>query len=282
MTMLPPNNFDLHTHSYFSDGALSPEELVKAAIELDITHLALTDHDTLSGLDEARQATKGQPISLITGVELSCVWQHQLLHLLGLNIDPSHPELLKGVAQNKQRRWQRAEAMHEDLDKHGINVRDHLRSSLKQDSVPTRPHFAAAIVELGLAKDKKQAFKRYLVKGKPGYVAMQWPHLSDAASWIIAAGGTPVLAHPMRYKFSRSKLVKLILEMKDYGVNALEVATPITDSQQMAMLAQLSQEHQLWASRGSDFHSAEQVWARLGGAPELPEIVKPVWQLFNL
>ena len=281
MTMSQTINYDLHTHSYFSDGTFSPTELISAAVEKGITHLALTDHDTVGGLYEAQQAANGLPITFIPGIEFSCVWRHQLLHVVGLNIDAANACLLDGVAQNQEKRWQRAEAIHQDLAKHGIDVRDKLRTSLQKDSVPTRPHFAAALVEQGLAKDKKQAFKRFLVKGKPGYIAMQWPELSEVAQWIQSAGGTAVLAHPMRYKFSRSRLIKLIEEMRGYGVNAIEVATPITDKQQMQMLAQLTREHQLWASRGSDFHSLEQVWARLGGAPELPEAVTPVWKLFN-
>lgn len=281
MTKPPAINYDLHTHSYFSDGEFSPKELLMAAVERNITHLALTDHDTVSGLGEAQQEASQLPINFIPGIELSCVWRHQLLHLIGLNIDPSNASLLAGVKQNQERRWQRAEAIHQDLAKHDINVRKHLQLSLQKDGVPTRPHFAAALVKQGFAKDKKQAFKRYLVKGKPGYVAMQWPELREAAKWINDAGGVAVLAHPMRYKFSRSRLIKLIEEMRDYQVNAIEVATPITDKQQMQMLAQLTREHKLWASRGSDFHSVEQVWARLGGAPELPELVTPVWQLFN-
>ncbi len=279
--MSPTINYDLHTHSHFSDGAFSPTELLERAVEREITHLALTDHDTVSGLDEAEAAARNLEITFVPGIELSCMWRHQLLHLVGLNIDPSNNALLNGVAQNKARRWQRAEAIHQDLGDHGIDVRDQVNSNLVKDSVPTRPHFAAALVEQGLAKDKKQAFKRYLVKGKPGYVAIEWPDLSEAASWITLAGGIPVLAHPMRYKFTRSRLIKLIAEMRNYGVHAIEVATPITDQQQMQMLAQLTREHELWASRGSDFHSLEQVWARLGGAPQLPEGVTPVWQLFN-
>ena len=281
MTNSPTINYDLHTHSYFSDGAYSPKELLSAAVDCNITHLALTDHDTVGGLEEAQQAARELDINFIPGIELSCVWKHQLLHLVGLNIDASNSSLLAGVAQNQERRWQRAEAIHRDLAKHDIEVRENVELSLQKGSVPTRPHFAAALVKQGHAKDKKQAFKRYLVKGKPGYVAMQWPELSEAANWINEAGGVAVLAHPMRYKFTRSRLIMLIEEMQEYKVNAIEVATPITDKQQMQMLAQLSLEHQLWASRGSDFHSVEQVWARLGGAPELPEDVRPVWQLFK-
>ncbi len=271
------NNFDLHTHSYFSDGQLSPSELLVQANELGISHLALTDHDSTSGLAEAQKMASTLAITLINGIEFSCHWRFQLIHLLGLAVDPNNAKLIEGIEANKARRWQRAEAIHADLLKHDIDIQDRVSQMLNEDSVPTRPHFAQALVEAGYAKNKKQAFRRFLVNGKPGFVPIEWPSLDQAAGWIHAAGGIAVLAHPMRYNFTRSKLIKLINDMKACGVGAMEVATPITDAQQMTMLGQLCVEHDLLASRGSDFHSYDQPWARLGGAPALPDNVTPVW-----
>ncbi len=276
-----PTNYDLHTHSHFSDGALSPTELLMRAQERGISHLALTDHDSVSGLEEAYQASQVHRVNLIPGIEFSCHWNFQLVHLVGLSIDPDNSQLQAGVEENKARRWQRADAIHADLKKRGYDVQDKVEALLVKDSVPTRPHFAQALVESGYAKNKKQAFKRFLVPGKPGYIAMQWPSLAEAAGWIQTAGGVAVLAHPMRYRLTRTKLIRLIKDMLDVGVNALEVATPITEPQQMIMLAQLCKEHNLFASRGSDFHSDDQPWAKLGGAPLLPEAVQPVWDQFN-
>ena len=268
--------FDLHSHSHYSDGALSPGQLVILAKESGISHLALTDHDTLNGLEKAQIAAEQHAIKLINGVELSCSWNAQLLHIVGLGVDKNDAPLLQGVQQNTERRFIRAQAMLEDFLAHDIDLEQEV-NSLLYNAAPTRPHFAQALVNLGYAKNKQQAFKRYLVPGKPGYVAMQWPDLTDIGGWINGAGGIAVLAHPMRYKFTRTKLVRLIEDMKAAGVSGIEVSTATTDPAQADMLAELSRQHQLLASMGSDFHSHDQPWARLGGAAPLPDNTTPVW-----
>ena len=273
--------FDLHCHSYYSDGQLSPTELVGLAGEKEITHLALTDHDTLNGLPEARIAAQAHQIELINGVELSCSWNGQLLHIVGLAFDSENQQLLRGISANTERRLVRAQAMIKDFEDHDIDLKNEVESLLDA-AVPTRPHFAQALVNLGYAKDKKQAFKRYLVPGKIGYIAMHWPDLNEIASWIADAGGVAVLAHPMRYKFTRTKLVRLIEEMKQFGIQGIEVSTPITNPQQSEMLANLCLEYDLYASIGSDFHSHDQPWARLGGATPLFSSIKPIWNSFQL
>lgn len=268
--------FDLHSHSSYSDGSLSPFELVQLAAENGVSHLALTDHDTLAGLPEALAAAASHNINLIKGVELSCTWEKQLLHIVGLNIDEQNPVLIEGIRQNIQRRFTRAEAMFEDLLTHNIDVRELVMQQIADHGVPTRPHFANALIELGHAKDKKQAFKRFLVKGKPGFVPMAWPSVQEVGAWIAAAGGIGVLAHPMRYKFTRTKLIRLIEEMKPAGIHGLEVSTPTTDKAQSKMLGDLCQQYDLLASIGSDFHTPGQSWARLGSAPSLSSELTPV------
>jgi predicted metal-dependent phosphoesterase TrpH len=272
---------DLHCHSYFSDGDLSPTALLQHAVEVGITHLALTDHDTVNGLQEASLAAVQQDIHLINGLELSCSWNGQLLHVVGLGINPEDAELLMGIERNTRLRLERAQSMIEDFDKHGIDLNEEV-NNLLNDAVPTRPHFAQALVNLGYAKNKNQAFKRYLVRGKPGFIPMQWPTIQEVGAWIAASGGVGVLAHPLRYKFTRSKLVRLIGEMKEAGISAIEVSNANTDPHQVTALATLAVQHQLLASIGSDFHSSSQPWARLGGAVDLPEHLTPVWSELSL
>lgn len=272
--------YDLHSHSYYSDGTLSPTELINLAVEREITHLALTDHDTVSGLAEARKAAENLPIKLIEGIEFSCTWENQLLHVVGLNIDPNNPELKAKIEMNRLRRLDRAESMYEDFEQHDIFLRESVSKQLV-GGVPTRPHFAQALVELGYAKDKKQAFKRYLVRGKPGYIPMKWASLEEIGSAIKGAGGVAVLAHPIRYKFTRTKLIRLIAEMIPLGIRGIEVSTGTTDKQQAAMLAELVRQFKLVASVGSDFHSPGQPWANLGCAPDLSHEINPVWSLFK-
>jgi len=271
---------DLHCHSYFSDGDLSPKELIRNAKELGITHIALTDHDTLDGLAEASIEATEQGMIFINGIELSCTWDKQLLHVIGLNVDPQNSILKSGVNENKQRRADRAEAMFEDFEQHEIFLRESVNHQIQDRGVATRPHFAQALVDQGYAKDKKQAFKRYLVKGKPGYVPMVWPSLEEVGAWITESGGIAVLAHPNRYKFTRTKLSRLISEMIPAGITGIEVSTSTTDKQESAMLGKLSLQFGLWASIGSDFHSNKQPWARLGGAEGLSKDLNPVWLNF--
>jgi len=273
--------YDLHSHSHFSDGSLSPTELVNLAVEHGITHLALTDHDTVSGLSEAQRAAVDLPIELINGVELSCTWENQLLHVVGLNVDPSNADLLLSIERNRLRRLDRAESMFEDFEQHDISLRDEVAKQLVGvGAVPTRPHFAQALIDLGYAKDKKQAFKRYLVRGKPGYIPIKWASLDEVGHAINSAGGVAVLAHPMRYKFTRTKLIRLISEMIPAGIQGIEVSTGTTDRQQAAMLTELASQFKLFSSMGSDFHSLGQPWARLGCAAPLSKDTTPVWSLF--
>lgn len=273
--------YDLHSHSHFSDGTLSPTSLVELAKQSEVTHLALTDHDTIEGLSEAQKAANEFGVELINGIELSCTWEKQLLHIVGLNIDPNNKTLLKGIKKNQQRRVDRAEAMFEDFEQHDIFLRDAVKKQVKNRGVATRPHFAQALVDGGYAKDKKQAFKRYLVRGKPGYIPMIWPGLEEVGKWITAAGGIGVLAHPNRYKLSRMKLSRLISEMIPHGINAMEVSTSTTDKQQSKMLGDLCTQFGLLSSIGSDFHSMDQPWARLGRTADLNKELKPVWQAFK-
>ena len=268
--------YDLHCHSLFSDGQLSPTELVSLAAKNDISHLALTDHDTLAGLEEAQLAAAQHSISLVNGIELSCTWNGQLLHIVGLGIEPDNDSLKSGVRENQQRRHIRADAMIEDFLSHGIDLSQELEVVLS-GAVPTRPHFAQALINLGYAKDKQQAFKRFLVRGKPGYVSMVWPSLHEIGDWVSAANGVAVLAHPLRYKFTRTKLVRLIDEMKQAKIEGIEVSTSNTDLQQEDMLSKLAVQHDLLSSIGSDFHSLDQPWARLGNARPLAEHLQPVW-----
>lgn len=272
---------DLHSHSHFSDGSLSPTELISLAHKAGITDLALTDHDTLDGLPEARVAANQMGINLINGIELSCTWDKQLIHIVGLDVDTNNKVLKAGVAQNKQRRIDRAEAMYEDFEQHDISLRESVTDLIGSRGVATRPHFAQALVDQGYAKDKKQAFKRYLVRGKPGYIPMMWPDVEQIGSWIKAAGGIGVLAHPNRYKFTRTKLSRLLNDMIKAGIKGIEVSTSTTDKQQSAMLADLATQFGLYSSIGSDFHSTDQPWARLGGAADLSKELNPVWLSFG-
>lgn len=272
------DRFDLHTHSIASDGTLRPTELVALAAERGIDHLALTDHDTTAGIEEAGVAAREHGIGLIPGIELSVSWAHQTLHIVGLHIDPAHPAMCEGVAaQLGFRRW-RAEEIGRRLASAGIEGAYAGACEFAEGELVGRTHFARFLVEQGHARDLKQVFKRYLVKGKPGHVPGEWATLEQALGWIREAGGLAVIAHPARYKLSATRLRQLLGEFGELGGTALEVVSGSHSRDDMLRFAQLSQTWQLAASSGSDYHGPENPYRDIGRLPELPPGCRPIWQ----
>jgi hypothetical protein len=270
--------FDLHTHSTASDGTLTPAELVATAVEKGIDQLALTDHDTTAGLNEAARAAQEQGIGLIPGIELSVSWAYQTLHIVGLHIDSSHPDMQAGVEQQLEfRRW-RAEEIGRRLEKAGITGAYDGACQYADGELVGRTHFARYLVAEGHARDIKQVFKRYLVKGKPGHVPGEWATLEQALGWIHAAGGLAVVAHPARYKLSATRLRQLLGEFGELGGTALEVVSGSHSRDDVLRFAQLSQTWQLAASSGSDYHGPENPYRDMGRLPELPPGCRPVWE----
>lgn len=189
--------YDLHSHSTASDGVLSPRDLVERAADMGVQVLALTDHDEIRGLGEAREIAETLGIRLVHGVEISVTWAGVTIHVVGLNIDPEAKALVDGLAANRGGRAQRAQRMADDLARMGIEgALEGAYAHAENKSLIGRTHFARFLVEHGVVKDMKTVFKKFLVKGKPGYVSHEWASLSDAVSWIRTAGGVAVLAHP--------------------------------------------------------------------------------------
>ncbi|MDX1633399.1 MAG: PHP domain-containing protein [Marinobacter sp.] len=272
---------DLHCHSRASDGALTPTELVARASERGVTHLALTDHDTLDGLAEARSAAEEAGIELINGIELSCQWKSQTIHVVGLDFDARAPGFVAAVAEQTANRWRRAAMIAERLERLKVpDLLDRARA-LADGDVPGRPHFAKALIEAGVVKDTNQAFKRYLGTGKPGDVKAYWPALETVVQWILDAGGVAVLAHPRKYKLTATKLRALVGDFQRAGGQSLEVITSGQSSGDLGFLAELCRREGLWASQGSDFHFPGAPWCELGRIPALPEGLVPVWQHFR-
>ena len=277
-------NIDLHCHSNASDGTLAPAELVERAAERGVTMLALTDHDELDGLDEARTAAAERGMNFINGVEISVTWRKHTLHIVGLGIDPAYPPLAQGLQQVRSGRGQRAQKMADELAKVGIGGT--LEGAYRHTSNPNmigRTHFARYLVESGRCKDVKSVFNRYLASGKPGYVPHQWASLADAVSWICGSGGIAVLAHPGRYmvgkcSMGKTTLRELLAEFVELGGQALEVVTGSHTPPQYAEFARYAEEFGLLASCGSDFHGPEESYRDLGRLPDLPAGCRPVWE----
>ncbi len=274
------SNIDFHSHSEISDGLYPPREVVRLAAENEVDVLALTDHDSLGGLSDAREAAQELGIQFVDGVEVSVTWSAKTVHIVGLNIDPTHMGLRAGLETIRSGRMKRAEKMAESLSRVGIGgVLQGAMSFAVNPEMIGRTHFARCLVEQGHVKDVKSVFKKYLVPGKPGYVPHEWASLSDAVTWIRASGGIPVIAHPGRYDIGPNVMKRLLAEFKTAGGLGVEVVTSNHSRDQVERFAHLAAEYDLLASRGSDFHGDEDGRVQLGKIPPLPSTLKPVWSL---
>jgi hypothetical protein len=271
--------YDLHSHSTSSDGVLSPRQLVDRAADHGVDFLALTDHDEMRGLIEARATAAERGIELVSGVEVSITWRAATVHIVGLRVNPDDELLASGLGRNRAGRTERAERMAEELAK--LGVPDALAGAYTYASnkdLIGRTHFARYLVEYGLVKDVKTVFKKYLVKGKPGYVHHEWASLADALAWIRAAGGQSVVAHPGRYHFGRERMRDLLREFKELGGDAIEVVTGSHTADQVPVYADLAVEYDFLASVGSDFHAPGEGGRELGRLMPLPLRCRPVWE----
>lgn len=272
---------DLHCHTTESDGRLSPAELVARARDNGVTHLAITDHDTIGALPEAGRASEELGVTLIPGVELSCLWKSHTVHVVGLDFDASSKRFTEALEGQNENRWSRARMIAERLS--GLGVEDLLDQAVAVagGDVPGRPHFAAVLQKAGKVKDVNQAFKRHLGAGKRGDVRAFWPELETVVQWIVEAGGIAVLAHPRKYRMTATKLRALVSDFRRAGGRALEVSTSGQSSGDLGFLAELCRREEMLASQGSDFHFPGGHWCELGRIAKMPEGLEPVWHHFD-
>jgi predicted metal-dependent phosphoesterase TrpH len=271
-------NFDLHCHSNVSDGVLAPASLAARAKAHGVDVWALTDHDEVGGIAEARAAAGDLGLAFVPGVEISITWAGQTVHIVGLHVDERNAELLQGLARTRSGRELRAREMAEQLAAAGIP--DAYEGALSYAGNPdliSRTHFARYIIDRGVCRDVSSVFRHYLVEGKPGYVPHRWASLQQAVSWIKAAGGIAVIAHPGRYKFDDTAYDALFAEFRDLGGTAIEVITGSHTPDQYDEYARVARRYGFLASRGSDFHGPGESRIDLGELPPLPAGVKPVW-----
>ena len=275
------SEIDLHTHSNKSDGELSPTELISKAANNGIRILALTDHDTISGLKDAKKAAIKNNINLVNGVELSTQWDNRTIHIIGLNIDGKNKLMTEKCKKLKEIRKERAEKIGLKLSKIGIEGAYEYTKKIAINGNITRYHFAQFLIENKHAKNLTDVFKHFLVKNKPGYVSANWPNLDETINLINAAGGVAVIAHPLRYKITATKLRKLIKEFKNCGGKAIEVITSHNILKEVAIATDYAKKYNLAASIGSDFHNQKTSWSKLGELPLLPDNLLPVWNLWQ-
>jgi 3',5'-nucleoside bisphosphate phosphatase len=258
---------DLHTHSTYSDGTLTPTQLIEHACSLGITAIALTDHDTLGGVGEALEAQCNFDIEVIPGVELSIEYalpDNGHIHMLGLFLDTNSSVLLEGLDWLREQREARTPRIIEKLGDLGIHITEHEVRSIAGNGSVGRPHIARLLMARGFVSSIQEAFDRFLAKGAPAYIPKRKFSLERAIKMIRGAGGIPILAHPYSLKLGDQDLRSLLVRMKGMGLGGIEAFYTDHTSEQTEQFLTLSKELDLGVSGGSDFHGENKPEIRLG------------------
>ena len=270
---------DLHSHSRYSDGTLAVADLVSLAHSRGVNLLALTDHDELQGLPEARLAAHDHGLQWVSGVEISAGWQGASIHILGLRINGEDAALRAALSSTRGMRKVRAQRISDSLAEAGIaNVLAGAMSYAPNPELISRTHFARYLVDTGVCGSFGEVFSRYMKPGKPGYCKQHWLPMTDAISLIHGAGGRAVLAHPGRYEVDLLGGVNSLLQaFTDAGGDGVEVVCAAHHPSEWAQFGALARRFGLLASIGSDFHSHAESRVKFGDLPRLSPNLKPVW-----
>lgn len=265
---------DLHVHSTFSDGSLTPAELVEAAAGAGLKGLALTDHDTLDGLPEFLDAALRWPsVRAVPGVELSVAHEHGPLHMLGYWVHPGGPIESRLSAVRRGRDERNAELFRR-LAALGVPVEPEAVAGASGGGLIARPHFAQALVARGWVASRNEAFARFLARGRPAYVDRFRYPAAEVVGAIREAGGIAALAHAGLLRCEGRHLRELIAELTDAGLGALEVWHSSHNAVTTRRLMKLALAHDLVPTGGSDFHGAMSPDIRLGrgfGSLDVPD-----------
>ncbi len=251
---------DLHTHSYYSDGTYSPEEIVKEAFENKLSAVALTDHDCLKGLDEFNDAGKKYNVNTINGIELAAYYESPFIdkkkeiHIVGLFIDNKNVALNKKTDLILQQRIERNKKMVKRLTELGFPMTyEELKAIAKKGSC-SRTHYAVLMVKKGYVKTKDEAFDKYFSAGMPGYVPRILPTPEECIQLIKNAKGVPILAHPTLYRIDIEKIELMAKDLRDKGIEGIEVMYSSYNSRQQYEITNIANKYNFAKSGGSDFH----------------------------
>ncbi|MEG0742495.1 MAG: PHP domain-containing protein [Clostridia bacterium] len=267
---------DLHMHSTYSDGLMTPQQLCDMADQLGLTHVALCDHDTLDGLAEMqaaaaaireRRTARGDaaPFVLLPSLELSS-GRGGRTHILGYGADATNPALLKCLEEAMEDREHRAKQMLDLLSTQGVELPADVQEALINPHVG-RAHIARALVYSGSVSTMQQAFDRYLAEGKCAYVPRSWLDTAKAVQTLKNAGAVVVLAHPMRLGLRDSALNALIEELTAFGLDGVEVFSPSANRASVRTLELLARRKGLLVTGGSDYHGDQGTRVRMGRLP---------------
>ncbi len=259
---------ELHCHTTASDGTFTPQELVAHAVELGMTHLAITDHDSVAGVIAAQPLCRAASIRLIPAIELSTRYQEQPVDVLGYGIDPDSKALRSTLQRTVTARNERMPRMVERLRAAGVAIE--LEDVLRQapGGVVGRPHVAHALVEKGIVADVQEAFTKYLARGKAGYVPKEVLSPEEAVGVIQSAGGIAVLAHPCYLKLATEEFGHFLDRLIAAGLTGLEVYYSQHTSADVDRFSQWARQRSLVSTGGSDFHGTNKPHIKLGLGPE--------------
>ena len=268
---------DLHNHSYFSDGFLSPREIVRLARDANCDLFALTDHDSTNGIVEAKSEADKLGINFINGVEISAFWRNSAIHIVGLGIDIDNDELQTGLEFNQTLRKERAKKIALGLWRSGIKDALEKAQMLSGGHMLTRTHFAQMLIDEGYCKDMKSVFRRYLSGRKPGGVRVEWKDFNVVIKWIQSAGGKALIAHPFRYRMTHTKIKKMLNDFKEANGDGFEVVNANSSNEEISLGDQWSNDYDLLASIGSDFHGWPNQRVQIGNLADLPNNSRAIW-----
>lgn len=255
---------DLHVHSTKSDGTFTPSELVSYALEKGLTAFALTDHDTVDGIDEALEAAKDKPITVIPGIEYSTEYHNRDIHIVGLFIDHKSPVFTEYLTRFQQSRTERNYKLCANLRSADIAITYESLLEMFPDAVITRAHYAKYLLSKGYVKSIKEAFDRYLGDHTPYFVHREKVTPKEVIQVTLQAGGVPVLAHPVLYKLGKEQLDILVSTLTEQGLKGIEcIYSTYTNSDEREIKA-LAAKYNLLPSGGSDFHGANKPGLDLG------------------
>jgi len=255
---------DLHMHSTFSDGSLTPEELVKEAERQKLTAIALTDHDTTSGLSRFLSAGEKSSVRTLPGVEISADFSPGTMHMLGYFVDPLDETLERKLKWIREGRESRNQEILKKLRDLGCDIEWKEVAGYAGEDVVGRPHFAQALLAHDYVSTKNEAFEKYLGKGKAAYADRRRFTPEDSIALIRSAGGVPVLAHPFTLQVSKDELRKLVGELAEQGLQGIEVYYSEHKKNAVERYSQFAKDFGLVMSGGSDFHGAMAPDIKLG------------------
>ncbi|MBN1603253.1 MAG: PHP domain-containing protein [Chitinispirillaceae bacterium] len=272
---------DLHTHSTFSDGTVTPEKLVKIALRERVKVLALCDHDTTDGIESFMNASVNTELRAVAGVELSVSWNIGTCHIVGLNLDWKNDELQSVLHEYRDGRDRRNLQIIENLRKLGIpiEVDDILKNGIGE--AIGRPHIAKAMVQINAVRSVDEAFDHYLKKGAKAYVPRELHDPMTALITLKKAHAVTVLAHPVHLKITDDQLKMFINQLKTFGLDAIEVFTPHHSDEQVMYYYQIAKDTGLGVSGGSDYHGKFKPERKLGMYGKLKPIPETVLDILR-